>query len=248
MIKALVTLTIFGLAHGVDTQYGAPSVSYGAPSVSYGAPAVSYGAPVQQVRYAAPAVQYAAPVQQVRYAAPAVQYAAPVQHVAPVAVAQAVRAEPFDPHPQYQFGYSVSDAVTGDQKSHSESRDGDFVQGQYSLVEPDGTIRTVTYTADGVNGFNAVVDRHAPQVRAVAAAPVQYAAAAPVQYAAPAVHYAAPVQQVRYAAPVQQVRYAAPVQQVRYAHAAPVQQVRYAAPAVQQVSYSSGPVVTGGYA
>lgn len=28
--------------------------------------------------------------------------------------------------------------------------------GQYSLVEPDGSIRTVDYTADPVNGFNAV--------------------------------------------------------------------------------------------
>ncbi|EAL42197.2 AGAP012750-PA [Anopheles gambiae str. PEST] len=29
----------------------------------------------------------------------------------------------------------------------------------YSLVEPDGTLRTVFYTADPVNGFNAVVQR-----------------------------------------------------------------------------------------
>lgn len=31
--------------------------------------------------------------------------------------------------------------------------------GSYSLVEPDGTLRTVFYTADPVNGFNAVVQR-----------------------------------------------------------------------------------------
>lgn len=30
----------------------------------------------------------------------------------------------------------------------SETRDGDVVSGQYSLVEPDGAIRVVTYTAD----------------------------------------------------------------------------------------------------
>lgn len=29
----------------------------------------------------------------------------------------------------------------------------------YSLTEPDGTIRRVTYTADDINGFNAVVER-----------------------------------------------------------------------------------------
>lgn len=34
-----------------------------------------------------------------------------------------------------------------------------MVTGMYSLTEPDGTIRRVTYTADDVNGFNAVVER-----------------------------------------------------------------------------------------
>jgi hypothetical protein len=48
-----------------------------------------------------------------------------VAHVAKVAVA----AEPFDPHPQYNYGYSVSDGLTGDQKQASESRDGDVVRG-----------------------------------------------------------------------------------------------------------------------
>lgn len=31
--------------------------------------------------------------------------------------------------------------------------------GSYSVVEPDGTLRTVIYTADSINGFNAVVQR-----------------------------------------------------------------------------------------
>lgn len=31
-----------------------------------------------------------------------------------------------------------------------------YLLGQYSLVEPDGSIRTVDYTADSINGFNAV--------------------------------------------------------------------------------------------
>lgn len=34
--------------------------------------------------------------------------------------------------------------------------------GQYSLVEADGSIRTVDYTADKHNGFNAVVHKTAP--------------------------------------------------------------------------------------
>ena len=93
----------------------------------------------------------------------AVASAAPLRQVAvasPV-LAKVASPEPFDSHPQYSYGYSISDSLTGDQKSASESRDGDVVKGQYSLVEPDGSVRTVTYTADPINGFNAVVDRTA---------------------------------------------------------------------------------------
>ncbi|CAL8137540.1 unnamed protein product [Orchesella dallaii] len=116
----------------------------------------------------------------VAYAQPQVLRAAPVAYAQPIAKAVAVRQEAYDPHPQYNYGYSVSDALTGDQKQASETRDGDVVQGQYSLVEPDGSIRTVTYTADPVNGFNAVVDRQAP---GVAVAKVAHAVAQPVGYA-----------------------------------------------------------------
>ncbi|XP_017778968.1 PREDICTED: cuticle protein 7-like [Nicrophorus vespilloides] len=69
-------------------------------------------------------------------------------------------------HPKYAFKYGVSDPHTGDHKSQHESRDGDVVKGQYSLVEPDGSVRTVDYTADPVNGFNAVVSKSAPSVHA----------------------------------------------------------------------------------
>ncbi|CAH1368538.1 unnamed protein product, partial [Tenebrio molitor] len=62
-------------------------------------------------------------------------------------------------HPKYEFKYGVEDHHTGDIKSHSESRDGDVVKGQYSLHEPDGTVLTVKYTADKHSGFNAEVHR-----------------------------------------------------------------------------------------
>ena len=65
----------------------------------------------------------------------------------------------FDPVPQYSFAYNVHDAITGDSKSQQEVRDGDIVRGSYSLVEADGSLRTVFYTADPINGFNAVVER-----------------------------------------------------------------------------------------
>ncbi|KAH1024239.1 cuticle protein 19 [Dendroctonus ponderosae] len=67
-------------------------------------------------------------------------------------------------HPKYAFKYGVSDPSTGDHKSQTEVRDGEVVKGQYSLVEPDGSIRTVNYVADPVNGFNAVVSKTGPNV------------------------------------------------------------------------------------
>lgn len=62
-------------------------------------------------------------------------------------------------YPKYQFNYGVKDTHTGDIKEQSEERDGHAVKGQYSLVEPDGTIRKVEYYDDGHSGFNAVVHK-----------------------------------------------------------------------------------------
>ncbi|XP_045460306.1 cuticle protein-like [Harmonia axyridis] len=105
-------------------------------------------------------------------------YAAPLAF-APVA--KTVIAEAESPA-HYDFGYSVSDPYTGDHKSQVESRRGDAVQGSYSLVDSDGTKRTVDYAADAVNGFNAVVRKeplaHVAHVAAVetVAAPAVVAA------------------------------------------------------------------------
>ncbi|XP_035446338.2 larval/pupal rigid cuticle protein 66 [Spodoptera frugiperda] len=87
------------------------------------------------------------------------------------------------------FSYGVSDPHTGDVKSQHETRVGDSVVGQYSLLESDGTKRTVDYAADAHSGFNAVV-RKDPALYAHAAPVVAHAA--PVAYAAPLAHgYAA---------------------------------------------------------
>jgi len=56
----------------------------------------------------------------------------------------------------------VKDQHTGDLKSQWEYREGDKVKGSYSVLEPDGSIRTVDYTADDHNGFNAVVKKTGP--------------------------------------------------------------------------------------
>ncbi|XP_043205449.1 cuticle protein 21-like [Amphibalanus amphitrite] len=104
-----------------------------------------------------------------------------------------------NPHPKYDFSYGVSDGYTGDHKSQVESRDGDVVRGQYRLVDPDGTERVVTYTADDYNGFQATVEKRPLGYTAPVAAH-GYAAAVP----AVAAHgYAAAVPAVAvHAAPV----------------------------------------------
>uniref|UniRef100_T1H7Q7 Cuticle protein n=1 Tax=Rhodnius prolixus TaxID=13249 RepID=T1H7Q7_RHOPR len=87
---------------------------------------------------------------------------ADLQHYAPLVAAPVAHhhePEPYDPHPKYSFNYGVKDTHTGDIKHQSEERDGDVVKGQYSLVEPDGSTRTVDYSADDHNGFNAVVTK-----------------------------------------------------------------------------------------
>ncbi|XP_017478776.1 PREDICTED: larval cuticle protein A2B-like [Rhagoletis zephyria] len=170
-----------------------------------------------------------APIAPIYHTAPA----AVAVHAAPIAVAQKVivKSEEYDHHPQYKFSYAVDDKLTGDSKTQVEERDGDVVRGEYSLIDSDGYKRTVQYTSDPVNGFNAVVNRE-PFVKAVAVAPViktvtpvvHYAAPALVKTVAPVAHYTSPV--AHYAAQdvVKSPHYTAPVSH----YAAPVS--HYAAP------------------
>lgn len=144
------------------------------------------------------ALAQATPIEYGHYAAPALVHA-PVYH-APIAK-HVVHAEPIvnktncllvskkkiwnskileQAYPKYSFNYGIKDPHTGDIKSQAEERDGDVVKGQYSLVEPDGSVRTVDYTADDHNGFNAVVHKSAPTHHVapkVIAAPLHYAPA-----------------------------------------------------------------------
>ncbi|XP_065200495.1 pupal cuticle protein Edg-84A-like [Planococcus citri] len=62
----------------------------------------------------------------------------------------------------YSYQYQVHSPHTGDYKTQHEERIGDTVRGSYSLMEPDGWIRIVEYTADPLHGFNAVVKREPP--------------------------------------------------------------------------------------
>lgn len=137
------------------------------------------------------------------------------------------------------FAYNVADPYTGDYKSQVETRVGSNVQGQYSLLDADGTKRTVDYSADDFNGFNAVV-RKDPAVVAtpvVAAAPavsaVKTVVAPAVVDSAPAVVASAPavVAARAYAAPA----YAAPA---FVASAPAVVASKFVAPAVYSAGHS----------
>lgn len=104
-------------------------------------------------------------------------------------VPKAVVASTVVSNPQYDYTYSVHDQITGDQKSHRESRLGDTTQGEYSLVDPDGFLRTVKYIADH-NGFNAVVSRQQGYAQPVSVI-------APKFVQAPVVHTPAPLRYVQ---------------------------------------------------
>ncbi|XP_068149942.1 cuticle protein 7 [Drosophila tropicalis] len=176
------TLFVLGLALSVTQAlpidpYGpsllaAPAISYATGPKLLAAPAISYAAPKL---LAAPAISYAAPK---LLAAPAISYAtapkllaAPTLLAAPapaLAVAKVAVPEPYDPNPQYSFSYGVTDQHTGDSKQQEETLVNGVVQGSYSLAEPDGTIRKVTYTADKINGFNAIVEKKGTATVAIA--------------------------------------------------------------------------------
>jgi len=60
-------------------------------------------------------------------------------------------------HPSYKFEYGVEDPKSHVSQKRQEHRDGDDVHGEYTVAQPDGKIRTVKYTSDKHNGFNAEV-------------------------------------------------------------------------------------------
>lgn len=113
---------------------------------------------------------------------------------------------------QYSFSYGVKDLSTGDIKDQQETRDGDVVKGQYSLLEADGTRRIVDYTADSIHGFNAVVRREGYAKQGAAPALIKTIAAAPIykQYAQPALLNAGYSQAYAQPAAVYSQGYAAP--------------------------------------
>ncbi|CAH2075400.1 unnamed protein product, partial [Iphiclides podalirius] len=155
-----------------QAQYSAPAIA-----LQHSAPAVAqYSTPAAGItEYNAPSVtipslvQYSAHAGAIQHSTLAAsQYFTPAVQQSSSSVAQGHRSngvknvhtdflENYDAHPRYAFEYGVNDPHTGDVKQQKEERDGDVVRGQYSLVEPDGSVRTVNYVADWETGFHANV-------------------------------------------------------------------------------------------
>merc|ERR1711868_327817 len=122
-------------------------------------------------------------------------YVAPVVAYRPAPVAYKAETYPDEISP-YTYTYAVADDYSKAQFSAEESSDGaGTAQGSYSVALPDGRIQTVTYTANGYDGYVADVTYEGtaqyPEAVAYKAAPAYKPA--PVYKAAPVVVKAAPV-------------------------------------------------------
>jgi len=58
---------------------------------------------------------------------------------------------------KYEFKYDVKDDASGNDFGHQESRDGDYVQGEYRVLLPDGRMQIVKYEADQ-NGYRPTIE------------------------------------------------------------------------------------------
>lgn len=165
----------------------------------------------------------------------------PQQYVAPTVLKKVVHEEA-DAHPSYVFEYNIEDGNTGDIKSQKETRDGDRVEGFYTVVDPDGHRRIVHYTADDVNGFQVRVDREEIKGFVAPPQPVKVYTQAPVHYSqpAPALQYVTPAP-IKYVAPAPQhvhiqqqqptIKYAAAPHYATFTSAPAAPKVHYQAPA-----------------
>ncbi|KAJ3663040.1 hypothetical protein Zmor_007349 [Zophobas morio] len=124
---------------------------------------------------------------QVKYAAPAGPgYRPAIQAQQPQQEGKDQQ-EDYDPNPSYQFGFDVNDDLYTNYQNRKEQREGNKITGSYSVVDSDGFVRTVTYTADPKEGFKAEVTRQPTDIVVKIPKPdpqfqrQQYAQAVPVQ-------------------------------------------------------------------
>ena len=57
----------------------------------------------------------------------------------------------------YQFSYNVKDQYEGLNFGHSENQNGQYTQGEYFVLLPDGRLQKVKYNVNGDSGFIADV-------------------------------------------------------------------------------------------
>ncbi|KAL1517059.1 hypothetical protein ABEB36_000873 [Hypothenemus hampei] len=88
----------------------------------------------------------------------------------------------YDPNPSYQFGFDVKDDQFTNYQTRKEERDGKKITGSYSVVDADGYIRTVKYTADPKEGFKAEVSREPTDIKIKIPKPVPQYQTLPRQY------------------------------------------------------------------
>ncbi|XP_073992294.1 cuticular protein 66D [Rhodnius prolixus] len=114
--------------------------------------------------------------------------------------------EDYDPNPHYQFGFDIKDDEFTNYQGRKEQREGDKISGQYSVVDSDGYIRTVTYTADPLGGFKADVVREPTDIK------IKFPTPAPLSHEIGGQGLAARKQQTQ-----QYLQASAPVQKPQYA-------------------------------
>ena len=124
------------------------------------------------------------------YVAPVAYAPAPVVAYRPAPVAYKAETYPDEISP-YTYTYAVADDYSKAQFSAEESSDGaGTAQGSYSVALPDGRIQTVTYTANGYDGYVADVTYEGtaqyPEAKPYHPAPAYKPA--PVYAPAPAYH------------------------------------------------------------
>ncbi|XP_037952248.1 pro-resilin [Teleopsis dalmanni] len=140
-----------------NQQAQQPSNNYLPPAQTYQAPTSSYLPPQ---RSQIPASSYQAPSSSGPISAPQSAYGAPAVTSAIFPKQQASsgysngngngygkRDEDYGPA-KYEFKYDVQDYESGNDFGHMESRDGDFTQGRYYVLLPDGRKQIVDYEAD----------------------------------------------------------------------------------------------------
>ncbi|VVC34501.1 Insect cuticle protein,Chitin-binding type R&R consensus [Cinara cedri] len=90
-----------------------------------------------------------------------------------------------NPNAQYQFSFDISDDESTNYHNRKEQRDGEKISGSYSVVDSDGFIRTVTYTADPEEGFKAEVSREPTNIQVKIPTPAPQTPAPASQYRLP---------------------------------------------------------------